>query len=443
MLTPSTERSRLPSDDEWSAVYEGLQHHGEHARAAAKQIARAVTSDPDACWAASADAEGPVDVVDLFSGCGGMSAGFRLVNGLVPAYRLAAAADHDPVANKTYERNFGLVPDGIDVSDLAREPDRLRTMGRGLRQSHPLVLVGCAPCQGFSSHRNKAGEDDARNSLFGHVVTIAERLLPEVVIAENVPELVTARYWPYLADARDRLTRAGYHIHVAVHNSAEHGVPQERFRMLLLAMRHPFEPLRGLVERARFRTVRDAIGHLPAICAGERIKADPWHYTATHRESTIEVLRAVPHDGGSRPMHVGPDCLRRANDRQGKPAYEDVYGRLAWNRPAVTITNYARNPASGRYGHPEQDRGLSIREGACLQGFPRAFEFEGTLDPCFRQLGNSVPPLFAASLAAHLLGEIVGPPAAGTTAGIVKSVGPSFSRLIPALKRESRDLHSL
>ncbi|HEY4276569.1 MAG TPA: DNA cytosine methyltransferase, partial [Conexibacter sp.] len=83
------------------------------------------------------------------------------------------------------------------------------------------------------------------------------------------------------------------------------------------------------------------------------------------------------------------------------------------------------------------------REGACLQGFPRAFEFEGTLDPCFRQLGNSVPPPFAASLAAHVLGEILGPPAASDAPGIVKSVGPSFSRLIPALKKQRRHLHSL
>ena len=195
--------------------------------------------------------------------------------------------------------------------------------------------------------------------------------------------------------------------------------------------------------RDQFRTVRDAIGDLPRIEAGQKIEADPWHYTAAHRASTIEVLRAVPHDGGNRPMDVGPDCLRRANEKQGKPAYEDVYGRLAWDRPSVTITNYARNPASGRYAHPEQDRGLSIREAACLQGFPRAFEFAGPLDPCFRQIGNAVPPLFAGSLAAHLLGELLGPPVAPGPGGILKSVGPSFSRLIPALKKQTRHLHLL
>ena len=107
------------------------------------------------------------------------------------------------------------------------------------------MLIGCAPCQGFSSHRNKGGEKDARNTLFGHVVTIAERLLPDVVIAENIPELATDRYWPHIVDARKRLTAAGYHVHVAVHNSAEYGVAQERFRVLVLALRRPFKPLGG------------------------------------------------------------------------------------------------------------------------------------------------------------------------------------------------------
>jgi DNA (cytosine-5)-methyltransferase 1 len=142
-------------------------------------------------------------------------------------------------------------------------------------------------------------------------------------------------------------------------------------------------------------------------------------------------------------MDVGPECLRRANAKHGKPAYEDVYGRLAWNRPSVTITNYARNPASGRYAHPEQDRGLSVREAACLQSFPRLFEFEGTLDPCFRQIGNAVPPLFAASLAAHLVGELLGPEVEHAGNGIENAIGPSFSRLIPALKRETRHLRLL
>ncbi|HEX8102132.1 MAG TPA: DNA cytosine methyltransferase [Solirubrobacteraceae bacterium] len=384
-----------------------------------------------------------MDVIDLFSGCGGMSAGFRLLNAAVPAYRLIAALDVDPVANRTYARNLGRAPLDHDVAQLARTPERLAELCAARRAGHPLVLIGCAPCQGFSSHRNSAGADDARNTLFGDFISIAGQIRPDVVVVENVPELVTDRYWAYVADARRRLSQAGYAVHVGVHNMAHFGVPQERFRVLLLATRKVVTPLRTIFARPEFRTVRHAIADLPPIAAGERCAEDPWHYTAGHRESTLEVLRAVPRDGGSRPMEVGPESLRRAFEKSGKPAYEDVYGRLAWDKPSVTITNYARNPASGRYAHPEQDRGLSIREAALLQSFPRAFEFEGTLDPCFRQIGNAVPPVFAAAVAAHVLDVLLADDDRSSSPGIERPVGPSFSRLIPALKRGARTLEAL
>jgi DNA (cytosine-5)-methyltransferase 1 len=168
------------------------------------------------------------------------------------------------------------------------------------------------------------------------------------------------------------------------------------------------------------------------------------HYTAGHRESTLATIRAVPKDGGSRPADVGPECLRRFEARQGKPAYEDVYGRLHWDRPSITITAYSRNPASGRFVHPDQDRGLSVREAALLQGFPSTYHFHGTLDQRFRQIGNAVPPVFAAYLAGHLLGELAAPSEfRGEDKSIRASVGPSFARMIPGLKASrARQTHS-
>lgn len=163
------------------------------------------------------------------------------------------------------------------------------------------------------------------------------------------------------------------------------------------------------------------------------------HYTAGHKESTIATIRAVPKDGGSRPDDVGPECLRRAKIRNGRAVYEDVYGRLFWDKPAITLTAYARNPASGRYIHPEQDRGLSVREAALLQSFPRNYEFTGSLDEKFRQIGNAVPPAFAAFLAAHIMDQMATDvPKAEFHRGITSPVGPSFSRLIAAVKAECR-----
>ena len=416
---------------------------GGAGRTAARELGQTIAASLDGYWkAAGSAAPGPVDVVDLFSGCGGMSAGFHALNGAFPAYRLALAIDVDETANQTYAHNLPLTPTHADIEQFAREPGEFSEMVRGARRSaeHPLVLIGCAPCQGFSSHRNANGADDPRNTLFGHFARLAVSVKPDAVIVENVPELLTDRNWAYVAAARDTLREAGYEVYIGAHNMAEFSVPQERFRAVLIAMRRRFEPPDGFLPRDGFKTVRNAIGLLPHIEAGERLRNDPMHYTARHRRSTLDVLRAVPKDGGNRPANVGPACLTRMARRQGKPGYEDVYGRLAWNRPAVTITNYARNPASGRFAHPDQDRGLSVREAALLQGFPSDYWFAGGLDPSFRQIGNAVPPSFAAFLAASLVGELVSDEPSRQRVGIEGPIGPSFSRLIPALKSGTRTL---
>lgn len=398
---------------------------------------RTFTDNYQHYWRRSETAsEGPIDVIDMFSGCGGMSAGFRAVNGLVPAFKHILAVDVNKVANRTYEANLGLQPLCADIGELAADEARLReSLRTSRRQDHPLILIGCAPCQGFSSHRNAAGEGDTRNSLFVDFAKIAVMLNPDVVVVENVPEMLTNRYWPYVNEARRQLEGAGYHTHLSVHNVAAYGVPQERFRAVLLAFRKAFQPLQGFLARSEFRTVRQTIGSLPPVGAGERHPTDAMHYSAGHKESTLETIRAVAKDGGSRPPHVGPACLQRIHERQGRSAYEDVYGRLFWDRPAITITAYARNPASGRYVHPEQDRGLTIREAALLQSFPSDYRFAGSLDDAFRQIGNAVPPVFASSLALHVLSELIGGSAGkGAEGDIRQPVGSSFSRIIPALK---------
>ncbi|MEV4722666.1 DNA cytosine methyltransferase [Micromonospora humida] len=412
----------------------------ETASAASLNLRGMLPSEIDDWWLNARTANGgPIDVIDMFSGCGGMSAGFRLVNAAIPAFRQIMAIDLDAAANRTFEANLGLTPANLDVHKLADEPellDRLLTQC-GRRQNAPLVLIGCSPCQGFSSHRNKAGEIDTRNQLFVDFARIAVHLQPDFVIMENVPELLTERYWPVVEAAKATLRAAGYHLHLSVHNMAEFGVPQERFRALVIASRRPFEPLDGLLTRERFRTVKQAIGDLRSISAGEVDPNDPMHLTATHRESTLATIRSVPRDGGSRSLSQGPESLRALHARQGKAAYEDVYGRLAWDRPSITITAYSRNPASGRFVHPEQDRGLSVREAALLQGFPRSYQFSGSFDERFRQIGNAVPPMFAAHLGLSLVAQFAEAPTTFPGEGIREPVAKSFSRLIPSLKAGS------
>ena len=128
-------------------------------------------------------------------------------------------------------------------------------------------------------------------------------------------------------------------------------------------------------------------------------KADPkdaLHRCSAHKQSTIEVIASVPHDGGSRPVGVGPQCLDKVK------GFYDVYGRLSWDKPSITITQYARNPASGRFSHPEQDRGLTIREAARLQSFPDGYKWHGSLGENFKQIGEAVPPLLSLAMASQI-----------------------------------------
>ena len=143
-------------------------------------------------------------------------------------------------------------------------------------------------------------------------------------------------------------------------------------------------------------TVRNAISDLPPVAAGQICTSDALHRCSTHRQSTIDVIKAVPHDGGSRPSGIGPKCLDKIK------GFYDVYGRLAWDKPSITITQYARNPASGRFSHPEQDRGLTIREAARLQSFPDGYVWEGSLGEKFKQIGEAVPPLLALAVATQI-----------------------------------------
>ncbi len=370
-------------------------------------------------------------VLDFFAGCGGMSAGFAAAG-----FRVRGGVDINADAVATYSRNIpgrGLLR---DVRELDADPSALDDLlaDVGYNPARPLVLIGCAPCQGFSSHRKKRwAAEDERNSLVAVFCRIAARLNPVAVVMENVPEMLSHKYWADFTAGRRTLEAAGYAVRQQIYNLAAFGVPQQRFRSLVLAMRRDFPLPRPLLEPAAYRTVRDAIGDLPAVAAGESDPADPMHRSATHRPGTLDTIRAVPHDGGSRPAGVGPKCLDRVR------GFYDVYGRLAWDQPAITITHYARNPASGRYVHPEQDRGLTIREAATLQGFPRGYAFHGTFDAVFKQIGEAVPPMFAAAVAAHVAGELKSPThALGDIPSVEAPVSSSFSSVIAGLKNGGR-----
>lgn len=373
-------------------------------------------------------------VIDMFSGCGGMSLGFAAVGSATGAYEIVGALDVNRTSLDTYQRNFAAPGVQRDIRDLAGNSSSIKSFLSELPRyepGKPLVLIGCAPCQGFTSHRKKAWDtEDARNSLVAAFADVAVELMPECIVMENVPELLSGKYWSHFEQFRKTLTEAGYFLKQVIHNAAEYGAPQERFRAIVVAMKKPeFDLPSPTHVRGEFQTVRDAIGSLPGVSAGEQNADDLMHRSAAHRKSTIDVIKAVPRNGGSRPAGVGPDCLK---DFKG---YADVYGRLSWDKPAITITHYARNPASGRFVHPEQHRGLTKREAARLQGFPDGFEFCGTFDDVFRQIGEAVSPPLSTAIAAVTLANLRGEAVLEERNDWVDSpVNNSYSSVIAGIK---------
>lgn len=347
----------------------------------------------------------PIQLIDFFCGAGGTSLGFAALNKVIPAFKLLGGCDINNISAETYSHNYDTPLINQDITELAYENGELEALLEriGYNPAMPTILIGCAPCQGFTSHRKKhwAEDDDGRNTLILAFAEIVKKLNPEVIIMENVPEFLSKKYWNYFSTAKKKFEECGYVVKQSIYNAASFGVPQERFRAIVIGMKHDFLLPTGYFEPNQYKTVRDAIGNLYPVSAGVAAPNDPMHKSAAHKPSTIDVLKQVPHDGGNRPAGVGPACLDRTK------GFSDTYGRLYWDRPSITVTHYVRNPASGRFIHPEQDRGLTAREAALLQSFPNDFEFTGRADDVYRQIGEAVPPLLAAGVAANILVELL------------------------------------
>ena len=350
--------------------------------------------------------------------------------------------DINKFSAESYAHNFDTPVINRDIIELAEDKEELIKVldTIGYDKMKPTILIGCAPCQGFTSHRKKHWneEDDHRNNLVNVFADIVSFIQPIAFIMENVPEFLSNRYWKYFYAAKNRYEQEGYIVKENIYNAASFGVPQERFRSVVIGMKKEFILPEGYLEPKNYKTVREAIGALKPVAAGVADPSDPMHKSAAHKKSTIAVLKQVPHDGGNRPAGVGPACLDRTK------GFSDTYGRLYWDRPSITITHYARNPASGRYTHPEQDRGLTAREAALLQSFPIGFEFLGKSDDVYRQIGEAVPPLFSAGIAIDMLIEIlsVEPTKQQLKEGpqsIEKPVSSSYSSVIAGIKTKRKE----
>lgn len=376
-------------------------------------------------------------VLDFFSGCGGMSLGFAALNKVVPSFKIVGGVDINAVSLSTFESNYGAPGVQADVRTLVKKKNLEKLLEKlpNYEKGKPTIVIGCAPCQGFSSHRKKHWDkEDGRNSLIGSFAKVAAMISPDCIVMENVPELLSKKYWHEFEMAKSILEKNDYVVKQAIYNCAEFGVPQERFRAIVIAMKKDFSlPVSLFKERSSFFTVRDAIGDLREVAAGVTDPVDKIHRSASHNPSTLATIKKIPLDGGNRPVGVGPKCLDKVK------GFSDVYGRLYWDKPSITITHYARNPASGRFVHPVQNRGLTARESARLQSFPDGFVFQGKFDDIFRQIGEAVPPRFSASLAAQIFLELlIKSEVSEDQKQITTPVSNSYSSVIAGVKAKSR-----
>jgi len=319
----------------------------------------------------------PRTFIDLFCGAGGLALGFTQAG-----FRSVYAVDFDKAAAETYRRNFGHEVWDREIEELERIPVGAE------------VVIGGPPCQGFSplGQMIPLAEHRQMNKLWRHYVRLVEQVDPVAFVVENVPEFLRSEEF----DALDRHARdLGYEIAAGVLNAAEFGVPQQRRRAFVMAVKGTTPRLpKPTRERA---TVWDAIHDLPLEPNGE-----DWHVGRNPTPKSMARYKCVP-PGGNRfnLMKKRPDLAPRCwlNKPTGST---DVFGRLEWDKPALTIRTEFFKPEKGRYLHPQAHRPITHREAARLQTFPDDFEFCGSKIQVARQIGNAVPPKLARAIALEL-----------------------------------------
>ncbi|RQV97092.1 DNA cytosine methyltransferase [bacterium] len=324
---------------------------------------------------------GTETAVDLFAGCGGLSLGLRKAG-----FHVLGAIELCELAVETYKMNH---PEPLvyhnDIQDVSALGFKRQL---GLRKGELDLLAGCPPCQGFSTVRTLNGSrrvQDPRNDLLFEFLRFVEAFAPRAVMLENVPGLLSNyRMKRFLS----RLRGLGYYVNSDILDASDYGVPQRRRRLIILAS---VNAAIGFPSAARKpRTVRDAIGSLKPV--GE--SGDPLHDLPEERSPRVRsLIRSIPKDGGSRKdaaHRFQLACHKKCN------GFKDVYGRMAWDEAAPTITGGCVNPSKGRFLHPEEDRCITLREAALLQTFPKRYRFSlrrGKF-PAAEMIGNALPPEF-------------------------------------------------
>lgn len=324
-----------------------------------------------------------VQAIDLFCGAGGLSYGLQQAG-----VQIAAGLDFDAKCEFPFTHNIGGEFLGRDLADTTSSE-----LGVFFKDPKYSLIAGCAPCQPFSTLSN--GSDRKKSNKwpllrqFGRVI---RDLRPTLVTMENVPVLKREEIFEEFVDGLENL---GYHVVHRVIDASTYGVPQRRKRLVLLAsMLGPIRIISPEELGVQSKTVREAISHLPPLKAGEVSEYDPLHKARSITPINLERIR---HSKPGGTWEDWPEELILACHKKSQgTSFKSVYGRMEWDKPSGTMTTQSYNFGTGRYGHPEQDRALTLREMAILQSFPDDYQFVAPgVSPEFtsigRLIGNAVP----------------------------------------------------
>ena len=334
----------------------------------------------------------PIVAIDIFCGVGGLTYGLNK-----SGIKVVAGVDIDEKCKFAFEENN----DALFIHKSIKEITSKEILKLYPSQSLK-VLVGCAPCQPFSKHTQKEKDRETKEDwgLLYHFFELIKKVEPAVVSMENVPQIVKHKvFW----DFAEGLKAENYHVNWQNVFCPDYGIPQNRRRLVLLASKlGEIKLIAPTHQPKNYKTVKMAIGNLESIKAGTSSKKDRLHKSATLSEVNLKRIRqSIPgRSWRDWDENLRADCHRKESGR----TYGSVYARMEWNKPSPTITTQFFNFGTGRFGHPEQNRAISIREGAILQTFPRRYRFIPSNSPVElkrlgKYIGNAVPVR---------LGEVIG-----------------------------------
>lgn len=349
------------------------------------------------------------NIIDLFSGVGGLSYGFSM-----EGFNILIANELDRSIAESYKKNHS---NTLMINEDITQLDLNEVFG-DIKNIKNKIVIGGPPCQGFSQKGSRLGLDDERNYLFRYFFSVVKYLMPEYFLMENVPNMLTAENGYFKNEIIRLFSSIGYSIDTGILNSYDFGVPQERKRAFVLGKKG--KTVLELPKPTNKKiSVWDAISDLAFLSSGEGENIQEYvldteseyqenmrvnsnllynHVATRHSEIAIERMKLIPPEGGREYL---------PNEHITKSIFSGTWCRMKKNEPSVTITTRFDTPSSGKFTHPYLNRAITVREAARIQSFPDSFIFYGSKSSQMKQVGNAVPPLLAKAIAKKIKIDIL------------------------------------